>query len=131
MQDQKPGSVARRRDAQAPARFVEVRLDGLRADAEDARHLLGLVVLGDQAQDLLLPFAQHCRSGRPVVQDLLLSQPIADAFQCQISAIFAIVIAYDEVRLLIAATSLDFWGLFLEELERARRFERPTLTLAR
>ena len=56
---QQPRRVTARRHAQPPPRFLGMGLDRALADIEQTRHLLGLQMLGNQAQNLLLARSQR------------------------------------------------------------------------
>jgi hypothetical protein len=66
--DEQAGGVPAARDAQAPARRVGMGLDGAFADLEDTSDFLGLEMLGDQPQDLLLALGQCVHRDRLVPQ---------------------------------------------------------------
>ena len=61
--EQQTGGVAAAGDAQTPARLVEVAIDRVLGNAEPARDLIGMEMLGDQTQALALarrePFYRH------------------------------------------------------------------------
>jgi hypothetical protein len=55
VQGQKPRRLAARTHPQATPGLIRMRANGAFADLQNARHLLGLQVLGDQSQNFALP----------------------------------------------------------------------------
>ena len=64
---QQPGGIAARGHVQPAAYFFGMCLDRAFADIQSARNFLGLVVLVNQPQDLLVALCQRLYACRPVL----------------------------------------------------------------